>query len=220
MKLKPTALVLLAVLVILAGVFVAGGSRLYRQATAPRVDPDASLPPITATDAASATEWQAHSEARPGALSPAETVALREAFAVLLQRTRLLVASEETLLAYDRSSSIAAAQAYVADDYAWPLLESDFVFIYGALGPENSIVCDAPERCRITQAVLDIQAVLIFDKTVCASLGATPCLTSLSDEQIDARDNLITADFRRDGDGRWRLVGWETLPLPPAPTDW
>ncbi len=88
MKLKSTALILGAVLLIFTGVLGACGSRVYRQATAPRVDPEATRPPVTVTFSPTVTSTQRL--AQPTALSPADTAALRAAFAVLLSRTRLL----------------------------------------------------------------------------------------------------------------------------------
>ncbi len=108
----------------------------------------------------------------------------------------------------------------LAEGYTWPPLESDFVFVYTALGPENALTCTAEGQCRLTQAVLGIQAVLILDETTCAGWGSAPCLTLLRDDQIDARDNLITADFQRGPDGAWRLNGWDVTPLPAPPAGW
>jgi hypothetical protein len=62
--------------------------------------------------------------------------------------------------------------------------------------------------------------VLIFDPAMCQSLGSTPCLAQLSDEQIDARDNLVTATLVQGTDGVWRLSGWEAMALPALPDTW
>ena len=217
MKLKSTTLILLVVGVIFAGVLLAGGGQLYRALTAPRIAPPAQMSPVRPPDTVPPAETRAP---RPEAPTPADTAALRAAFATLLHRTRVLTAADETLLAYDRPASIAATRPLLADAFAWPLLETDFVFVYSELGPENPLVCATFDRCRVTQAVLGIQAVLIFDAEMCATLGPPPCLTPLHADQLDARDNLITADFRREPDGSWRLVAWEAVPLPAPPESW
>ncbi len=229
-KFKRTSYILLAVGVIFGGIVLAGGGRLYRWLTAPRIDPQAiPLPPTaTALPLPTATPrpagWQEQRDGRSGAvyLTPpaAEEQALRTAFAVLLQRTRVTAADEATLLAYDRDASIAQARDHVAMDFAWPLLDTPFVFVHTTLGPENPIHCDDTTHCRVTQAVLGIQAVLIFDPAMCQSLGSAPCLAQLGDDQIDARDNLVTATFAQGVDGGWRLTGWEAIPLPAPPDTW
>jgi len=150
----------------------------------------------------------------------AEEQALRAAFAVLLQRTRVEAADEATLLVYDREASIAQAREYVAADFAWPLLDTPFVFVHTALGPENPIRCDDTTHCSVTQAALGIQAVLIFEPAMCQSTGSVPCLAQLGDDQIDARDNLVTATFIQGADGVWRLTGWEAIALPAPPDTW
>ena len=222
MKPKATLLILVAVGVIFAGVLLAGGGQLYRSLTAPRIDPATQVSPVI-TPESPEPDTDPHPATRvprPEVPTPADTAALRTAFAVLLHRTRVLTAGDDTLLAYDRGASIAAARALLADDFAWPFLETDFVFIYSELGPENPIVCETPDRCRVTQAVLGIQAVLIFDAEMCAEIGPVPCLTLLHADQLDARDNLITADFRRAAPDEWRLVAWEAVPLPAPPESW
>lgn len=223
MKPKSTLLILLAVGTIFAGVLLAGGGLLYRTLSAPRIDPAAQLPPVTVeppTATSDPNQRPATRVPRAEAPTPSEAAALHEAFAVLLQRTRLLTADDDTLLAYDRAASIAAARALLAPDFDWPLLETDFVFVYTELGPENAIVCETPDRCRVTRAVLGIQAVLIFDAEMCADLGPAPCLTLLRDDQLDARDNLVTAEFRRAPDGSWQLIAWDAVPLPAPPPGW
>ena len=145
---------------------------------------------------------------------------MRAAFAVLLYRTRLNappLTDEATLLAYDRDASIQAARAYLAPDYAWPLLETDFVFIYADPKPRlPRIRCVTTDHCRVTQTIPGIHAVLIFDAEMCRDLGSVPCLVPLRADQLDARDNRITAEFHYDGDrdGGWRLTDWETTGLP------
>ena len=186
------------------------------------------MPTVTATAPPTETPvpsgWQEQRDTPSGAvyLTPpaAEEQALRAAFAVLLQRTRVEVADEATLLAYDRETSIAQAREYVAADFVWPLLDTQFVFVHTASGPENPIRCDDTTHCSVTQAVLGIQAVLIFDPAMCQSLGSAPCLAQLSDDQIDARDNLVTAMFAQGTDGVWRCTGWEALALPAPPDTW
>ena len=142
---------------------------------------------------------------------------MRAAFAVLLSRTRLNappVTDEATLLAYDRDASIAAARAYLDPDYVWPLLETDFVFVYADPQPRPShIHCPAIDSCRVIQTIYGIHAVLIFDADMCRDLGSVPCLAPLRADQLDARDNRITAEFQRVSDD-WRLIGWETIGLP------
>ncbi len=177
MKLKPTAHVLIAVALILAGVLVTGGGRLYGRITAPRIDPEASPLPTSTPLAATleptspvADGWETYHDGQGGTsyVPPlAEAQALREAFATLLYRVRVPHADEATLLAHDREASIAQARALVAEDYAWPLLETPFVFVYGTLGPENEILCADTTHCRISQAVLGIESVLIFDEAMC-----------------------------------------------------
>ena len=223
MKPKSTLLILLAVGAIFAGVLLAGGGQLYRTLSAPRIDPAAQAPAVTVAlpmEPSDAGQRPATRMPRAEAPTPSDVAALRDAFAVLLHRTRVLTADDDTLLAYDRSASIAAARELLASDFAWPLLETDFVFVYTELGPENAIVCESPDRCRVTRAVLGIQAVLIFDSEMCADLGPAPCLALLRDDQLDARDNLVTADFRREPDGNWRLVAWDAAPLPAPPAGW
>ena len=228
-KLKRASYILLAVGVIFGGILLAGGGRLYRWLTAPRIDLQTTpVPTVTVTAPPTETPvpsgWQEQRDAASGAvyLTPpdAEEQALRAAFAVLLQRTRLAAADEATLLAYDREASIAQARDYVATDFAWPLLDTSFVFVHTALGPENPIRCDDTTHCSVTQAVLGIQAVLIFDPAMCQSAGHVPCLAQLGDDQIDARDNLVTATFVQGADGSWRLTGWEALALPAPPDTW
>jgi len=228
-KLKRTSYILLAVGIIFGGIVLAGGGRLYRWLTAPRIDLEATpMPTVTATAPPTATPrpagWQEQRDARTGEvyLTPpaAEEQALRAAFAVLLQRTRVEAADEATLLAYDRDASIAQARDYVAADFAWPLLDTPFVFVHTALGPENPIRCDDTTHCRVTQAVLGIQAVLIFEPAMCQSTGSIPCLAQLGDDQIDARDNLVTATFRQESDDVWRCTGWEAIALPAPPDTW
>ncbi len=228
-KLKRPSYILLAVGIIFGGIVLAGGGRLYRWLTAPRIDLQATpIPTATALPAPTATPrpagWQEQRDARSGTvyLTPpaAEEQALRTAFAVLLQRTRVEAADEATLLAYDYDASIAQARDYVAVDFAWPLLDTPFVFVHTALGPENPIRCADTTHCSVTQAVLGIQAVLIFDAAMCQSSGSAPCLAQLGDDQIDARDNLVTATFVQDADGGWRLTGWEALALPTPPDTW
>lgn len=227
-KLKRTSYILLAVGVIFGGIVLAGGVQAYRWLTAPRLDLEATpIPTVTATVSPTATPvptgWQERRDTTSGVvyLTPpiADEQTLRAAFAVLLQRTRVLDA-EAALAAYDRDASIAQARDYVAADYAWPLLDTQFVFVHSALGPENPIRCDDTAHCRVTQAVLGIQAVLIFEPAMCQALGGAPCLAQLSDDQIDARDNLVTATFRLSPDGVWRLTGWETTALPAPPETW
>ena len=221
-KLKRTSYILLAVGIIFGGIVLAGGGRLYRWLTAPRIDPQATPLPPTATPRP--TGWQEQRDGRSGAvyLTPpaTEEQALRAAFAVLLQRTRVEASDEATLLAYDRDASIAQAREYVATDFAWPLLDTPFVFVHTALGPENAIRCDDTTHCSMTQAVLGIQAVLIFDPAMCQSSGSVPCLAQLGDDQIDARDNLVTATFAQGADGVWRCTGWEAIALPAPPDTW
>ncbi|MGC9397436.1 MAG: hypothetical protein ACP5J4_21530 [Anaerolineae bacterium] len=229
-KLKRTGYILLAVGIIFGGIVLAGGGRLYRWLIAPRIDPQATpLPPtVTALPSPTATPrpagWQEQRDPRSGEvhLTPpaAEEQALRAAFAVLLQRTRVEAADEATLLAYDREVSIAQAREYVATGFAWLLLDTPFVFVHTALGPENPIRCDDTTHCSVTQAVLGIQAVLIFDPAMCQSLGSAPCLAQLGDDQIDARDNLVTATFIQGADGVWRCTGWEASALPAPPDTW
>ncbi|HOU12787.1 MAG TPA: hypothetical protein PKZ84_06695 [Anaerolineae bacterium] len=227
-KLKRTSYILLAVGVIFGGILLAGGVQLYRWLTAPRIDLEATpIPTATATLPPTATPiptgWleQHDTGGKRVYLTPpiAEEQALRRAFIVLLQRTRVLDA-EALLAAYDRDASIAQARDYVAADYAWSLLDTQFVFVHSALGPENPIRCDDTTHCQLTQAVLGIQAVLIFDPAMCQSLGRVPCLAQLGDDQIDARDNLVTAMFRLSPDGVWRLTGWEATALPAPPETW
>jgi hypothetical protein len=230
LKLKSTTWVLLAVVVILAGMLIAGGGRLWRRITAPRIERDVTSAPTSAVTAPEATTpavgvgWEAKRDPQSGRTHlvppPAEEQALREAFAVLLHRTRARQADAGALLTYARDLSVAQARALVADGYAWPLLDTQFVFVYTELGPENEVRCSDATHCRVTQAVLGIESVLIFDAAMCGSPESTPCLAPLSDEQIDARDNLVTADFRREDDGAWRLVAWETQPLPVLPAGW
>lgn len=228
-KLKRTSYILLAVGVIFGGIVLAGGVQVYRWLTAPRIDLEATpVPTATALPAPTATPrsagWQEQRDTASGQvyLTPpaAEEQALRAAFAVLLQRTRVEAADEATLLAYDREASIAQAREYVAADFAWSLLDTPFVFVHTALGPENPIRCDDTTLCSVTQAVLGIQAVLIFDPAMCQSTGSVPCLAQLGDDQIDARDNLVTATFVQGADGGWRLTGWEALALPAPPDTW
>ena len=229
-KLKRPSYILLAVGVIFGGIVLAGGGRLYRWLTAPRIDPQATPLPPTATALPSPTAtprpagWQEQRDPRSGAvyLTPpaAEEQALRTAFAVLLQRTRVAATDEATLLAYDRDASIAQAREYVAADFVWPLLDTTFVFVHTALGPENPIRCADTTHCAVTQAVLGIQAVLIFDPAMCQSTGSVPCLAQLGDDQIDARDNLVTATFIQSADSVWRLIGWEAIALPAPPDTW
>ncbi len=231
LKFKRTSYILLAVGVIFGGIVLAGGGRLYRWLTAPRIDLEATPLPPTATALPSPTAtprpagWQEQRDLRSGEvyLTPpvAEEQALRAAFAVLLQRTRVAATDEATLLAYDRDASIAQARDYVAVDFfAWPLLDTQFVFVHTALGPENPIRCADTTHCSVTQAVLGIQAVLIFDPAMCQALGSAPCLAQLGDDQIDARDNLVTATFAQGTDGGWRLTGWEAIALPAPPDTW
>ena len=229
-KLKRASYILMAVGVIFGGIVLAGGGRLYRWLTAPRIDPQATpfSPTATALPSPTATPrpagWQEQRDPRSGEvyLTPpaTEEQALRAAFTVLLQRTRVEAADEATLLAYNREASSAQAREYVATDFAWSLLDTPFVFIHTALGPENPIRCADTMHCRITQAVLGIQAVLIFDPAMCQALGSAPCLAQLGDEQIDARDNLVTATFIQGTDGGWRLTGWEAIALPAPPDTW
>jgi hypothetical protein len=228
-KLKRTGYILLAVGVIFGGILLAGGVQIYHWLTAPRLDLEATpIPTVTASPSPTATPrpagWQEERDTGSGEvyLTPpaAEEQALRAAFAVLLQRTRVEATDEATLLAYDRDASIAQARDYVAADFAWPLLDTQFVFVHTALGPENPIRCDDTTHCQVTQAVLGIQSVLIFDPAMCQSLGSAPCLAQLSDEQIDARDNLVTATFVQGTDGVWRLSGWEAMALPALPDTW
>ncbi len=220
MKLKSTALILGAVLLIFTGVLGACGSRVYQQLTAPRVAPAAAPDPrLTPALLATASPPPPVAGSAPATPAAAEQAAVRAAFAALLPRARVLSADAATLRAYDRAAQTAAAQAQLAPDYAWPPLHSDFVFVYTALGPENPLSCAAPDACRLTQAVLGIQAVLLLDPALCVPDSA-PCLTPLADHQVDARDNLITADFQRDLDGAWRLCGWEITPLPAPPPGW
>jgi len=228
-KLKRTSYILLAVGIIFGGIVLAGGVQVYRWLTAPRIDLEATpIPTATAVPSATATPrptgWQEQRDTTSGQvyLTPpaAEEQALRTAFAVLLQRTRVAAADEATLLAYDYEASIAQAREYVATDFAWPLLDTPFVFVHTALGPENAIRCDDTTHCSVTQAVLGIQAVLIFDPAMCQSTGSVPCLAQLGDDQIDARDNLVTATFIQGADGGWRCTGWEALALPTPPDTW
>ncbi len=228
-KLKRTSYILLAVGIIFGGIVLAGGVQVYRWLTAPRIDLEAtSMPTVTATASPTVTPrptgWQEQRDDRTGAvyLTPpaAEEQALRAAFAVLLQRTRVAAADEATLLAYDYNASIAQARECLAADFAWPLLDTPFVFVHTALGPENPIRCDDTTHCAVTQAVLGIQAVLIFEPAMCQSTGSVPCLAQLGDDQIDARDNLVTATFVQGADGGWRLTGWEALALPAPPDTW
>jgi len=229
-KLKRTSYILLAVGIIFGGIVLAGGGRLYRWLTAPRIDLQATPLPPTATAAPAPTatprpagrQEQRDTRTGEGYLTPpaAEEQALRAAFAVLLQRTRVEAADEATLLTYDRDASIARAREHVAADFAWPLLDTPFVFVHTALGPENPIRCADTTHCSVTQAVLGIQAVLIFDPAMCQSTGSVPCLTQLGDDQIDARDNLVTATFVQGADGIWRCTGWEAIALPAPPDTW
>jgi hypothetical protein len=230
LKLKSTTWVLLAVVAIFAGLLIAGGGQLWRRVTAPRIDPDAmpvaTVETATAEPTALAVDagWERKQDAQSGRtyLAPptADVAALRNAFAVLLHRTRVQQTSQEALLAYDLDLSRAQAAHLVAEGYAWPLLDIPFVFVYTELGPENEVRCTGATHCRVTQAVLGIQSVLIFDAAMCGSPESTPCLAPLTDEQIDARDNLVTADFHKEVDGVWRLVAWETTPLPALPDGW
>ena len=234
MKLKSTTWVLLAVVAIFAGLLIAGGGRLWRRVTAPRIDPDATpliseaAPVELATAEVASAEmelgWETKQDPQSGRtyLVPpaADVAALRNAFTVLLHRTRVQQADQEALLAYDRDLSMSQAAHLVAEGYTWPLLDTPFVFVYTELGPDNEVRCTDTTHCRVTQAVMDIQSVLIFDTTMCGSPESTPCLAPLTDDQIDARDNLVTADFRKDADGVWRLVAWETTPLPALPAGW
>lgn len=226
---KRTSYILLAVGVIFGGIILAGGIQLYRWLTAPRIDLEATpIPTVAATPLPTATPvptgWQEQREASSGEeyLTPPAAVeqTLRAVFAALLQRTRVAATDEATLLAYDRAASIAQARDYVAADFTWPLLDTQFVFVHTASGPENPIRCDDTTHCQVTQAVLGIQAVLIFDPAMCQSLGHVPCLAELSDDQIDARDNLVTATFAQGPDGGWRLTGWEAIALPVPPETW
>jgi hypothetical protein len=118
------------------------------------------------------------------------------------------------LLSYDPQTSIAVARRYVATDFSWPLLETDFVFVYTTRGREPPLQCKSTTRCRVVQELYGIHSVLLCDATLCREFGHVPCLVPLRDDQLDARDNRILADFRRDPDGVWRLTGWETVPLP------
>ena len=235
LKLKSTTWVLLAVVAIFAGLLIAGGGRLWRRVTAPRIDLDATSTVTTevAPDESVAVEpasdelgsgWETKQDAQSGRtyLSPpaGDVVDLRNAFAVLLHRTRVQQTEQDALLAYDRGLSRAQATHLVAEGYTWPLLDTRFVFVYTELGPDNEVRCSDATHCGLTQAVLGIQSVLIFDPTMCGSPESTPCLAPLTDDQIDARDNLITADFRQEADGVWRLVTWETAPLPALPAGW
>jgi hypothetical protein len=229
LKLKPTTLVLAAVLVIGGGALLAGGARLYRWITAPRLAPAATVSPVaTATPAPTAKPpgdgWEERRDAQSGAVylvpPPEEAQALRAAFADLLHRVRVARADPAQLRAYDRAAAIDRARAHLAPDVAWPHLETDFVFVYTALGDENPVRCADADHCRVVRAVLGIEAVLIFDAAMCEGAGPAPCLAPLADDQIDARDNLVTADFRRDPDGAWRLTAWESVPLPAAPEGW
>ena len=228
-KLKRTGYILLTVGIIFGGILLAGGVQVYRWLTAPRLDlEETPIPTATAVPSPTATlrpaDWQEERDAHSGEvyLTPpaAEEQALRTAFAVLLQRTRVEATDEATLLAYDRNVSIAQAQDYVATGFAWPLLDTQFVFVHTALGPENPIRCDDTTHCSVTQAVLGIQSVLIFDPAMCQALSSAPCLAQLSDDQIDARDNLVTATFVQGTDDVWRLTGWEALALPALPDTW
>jgi len=230
LKLKPTTYVLIAVVVILGAVAAAGGSRLWRQITAPRIVHDATPAPqmtvahATPTGAPAAEGWEAFRDERSGqhylTPPPGEVRVLRAAFAALLHRTRVLSTSDAELLAYDREVSMSQARALLADDFDWSLLETLFVFVHSGMGPENTILCADTAHCRVTQAVLGIEAVLIFDDEVCASAGAVPCLAPLTDAQLDGRDNLITADFEKDAAGVWKLTHWEMSALPAAPKGW
>ncbi len=228
-KFKRTSYILLAVGIIFGGIVLAGGGRLYRWLTAPRLDLEATpIPTVTATVPPTVTPvstgWQEQRDDRTGEvyLTPptAEEQALRAAFAVLLQRARVEAADEATLLAYDYDVSIAQAREYVTADFGWPLLDTPFVFVHTALGPENPIRCADTTHCSVTQAVLGIQAVLIFDPAMCESTGSVPCLAQLGDDQIDARDNLVTATFVQGADGGWQLTGWEAIALPAPPDTW
>ena len=143
-KLKRTSYILLAVGIIFGGIVLAGGGRLYRWLTAPRIDPQATPLPPTATALPSPTAtprpagWQEQRDARSGTAyltpPPAEEQALRAAFAVLFSA----LAWRRT--AKQRSGPTTARRAprrglrgglHLA-------LAGHLVFVH-ALGPENAI---------------------------------------------------------------------------------
>ena len=236
--LKPTVAVLGVVVCIVLVAVVLGGVRVYQNWAAPRIEVSAaSLEPVQPATPAPATpaptrtptatpapDWQRVQEGSMTyyAPPPADAAELRAAFAAIMGHTQVVTASAETLLAFDREASRARVAPLLAEGYEeWNQLDTKYVFVSRAFGPENPIRCTEFTHCEMSRAQLYTEAVIIFNADVCTQgrYAHTPCLVPLvSDEQINGRYRLMVVQFVKETDGVWRMYEWtnQRLPDPPA----